>query len=343
MLSDRGDVIANTWYAEALGLPSLDTAAVVWVRGLANRRPVGRGLALWLLGRRKRVVLFSAPRPASGQSDTRRQEARRFGGSGLPALCAWVARRYASAMRVRYVAAVMGMAIAIPFMAPVPAYAGTTIFSDDFSTQNNTLWYYRSGPGCSVSNGQLVCQTLANYNGTIDSPATWQDTSTFYNFTDCAFSAQLIQAPSPVGNGTNETGLLVASPEATRGALSTDTSPYIKVGDTPYQYAVAALVSYNNPQPETLALAGYAWTPGMWLRLRHSSATNLIYYETSTNGATWNTFASIAPWFDITHVLLVISTGHWAPGNNPGPAIYDNASLVQNAPVSPPRPPPPPP
>ena len=212
----------------------------------------------------------------------------------------------------------MGMAIAIPFMAPVPACAGTTIFSDDFSTQNNTLWMYRAGPGCSVVNGQLVCQTLANYNGNIGTKA-------YYDFTDCAFSAQLIQAPYPIGNGTNETGISIATD------LSTDTGAYLKVGDTPSQYALGALASYNNPQPETVAVAHYPWTVGMWLRIRHSSATGLLYYETSTDGTTYTSFASMAPWFDITHVIMVMGSGYWDSStyNNPGPAIYDNASLVR--------------
>ncbi|WP_374024725.1 glycosyltransferase [Mycobacterium sp. HNNTM2301] len=65
-LSDRGDVIADTWYAEALGLPSLDTVAVGWVGWLAHRGPLGRGLALWWLGRRKRVIV-TTPAGASNR------------------------------------------------------------------------------------------------------------------------------------------------------------------------------------------------------------------------------------------------------------------------------------
>ena len=118
-------------------------------------------------------------------------------------------------MRVRYVAAAMGMAIAIPFMAPVPAYAdepGTTVFSDNFATQNTSLWAW--GAGASVSNGQLVLQTHNSYDGNIVSNAT-------YNFTDCAFTAQPMQFPSPVGNGSNEGGLVINAPLTTLRSAST--------------------------------------------------------------------------------------------------------------------------
>ena len=149
----------------------------------------------------RRIRFFSAPRPASGQSDTRRQEARRFGGSGLPALCAWVARRYTSAMRVRYVAAAMGMVIAIPFMAPVPAYADEPVFSDNFATKNTTLWDW--GAGASVSNNQLVLACHSNYDGQITTPIP-------YNLTDSTFTAQLITPPA-VGGGHVETGFTASS------------------------------------------------------------------------------------------------------------------------------------
>ena len=101
--------------------------------------------------------------------------------------------------------------------------------------------------------------------------------------------------------------------------------------------------SYGSTQPVNYLYDG-RWTPGMWMRIRHSSATNLIYYETSTNGTTWTSIYSIAPWFDITALKVEVAAGFWVGGQVAvTPAIYANVSLVHNAPVSPPPPPAPPP
>jgi hypothetical protein len=236
----------------------------------------------------------------------------------LPALCAWVARRYELAMRVRYVAAAMGMAIAIPFIAPVPAHAGTTVFSDNFATKNTTLWSW--GAGASVSNGQLVLACHSNYDGQIVTPIA-------YNLTDSTFTAQLMTPPA-VGGGHTETGL-IASINA--GDVET-ASAYM-------EWEAGELINSQTINWNTTEYYhGGGYSPGMWLRIRHSSATGLLYWEKSTDGTTWSTISSAAPAFNITNVWLTIQCGYWMPETS-GPAIYGNVSLVHNAPVSPPPPP----
>ena len=236
----------------------------------------------------------------------------------LPALCAWVARRYASAMRVRSVAAAMGMAITIPFMAPVPAYAGTTVFSDDFATKNTTLWSW--GAGASVSNGQLVLACDSSYDGNIRTPIT-------YNFTDSTFTAQLITPPA-VGGGHTETGLIVTQ------------QPRVETASAYFEWQAGGLWTSQDINWNTTFYYynGPGYTPGMWMRIRHSSVTGLFTWETSADGTTWSILSSAAPLFDITSVYLTIQCGYWMPETS-GPAIYGNVSLVHNAPVSPPPPP----
>jgi hypothetical protein len=269
------------------------------------------------------TIFFPRPAPLP-VSPTRRQEARRFGGSGLLVLCAWVARRYASAMRGRYVAAAMGIAIAIPFMAPVPAYAGTTVFSDNFATKNTSLWNW--GAGASVSNGQLVLACDRNYDGQIVTPIA-------YDLTDSAFTAQLITPPA-VGGGHTETGFIASIHP---GDIETNSIYMQWVGGE----LSATWVTGGGGGTFIYYYQGFDYFPGMWLRLRHSSATGLVYWEKSSDATTWTTFASAVPQFDITNVWLSFECGNWEQETS-GPAIYGNVSLVHNAPVSPPPPPPPP-
>jgi hypothetical protein len=230
----------------------------------------------------------------------------------------------ASAMRVRYVAAAMGMSIAIPFMAPVPAYADEPVFSDNFATKNTTLWNW--GAGASVSNNQLVLACDSNYDGQIVTPIA-------YNLTDSTFTAQLITPPA-VGGGHTETGFIASS----RATDIETNSIYMEwVGGE----LRATWVTGGGLGTFIYYHQGRDYFPGIWLRLRHSSATGLVYWEKSSDATTWTTFASAVPQFDITNVWLSLECGYWEPETS-GPAIYDNVSLVHNAPVSPPPPPLPP-
>jgi hypothetical protein len=225
---------------------------------------------------------------------------------------------------VRYVAAAMGMAIAIAFMAPVPAYAGTTVFSDNFATKNTTLWKW--GAGASVSNGQLVLACNSNYDGQIVTPIT-------YDLTDSAFTAQFIAAPD-VGNGTTETGLIASIHS---GDVETASVYWEWVGGT---LLMQQTVNWNYTAYYQGPATAPAFVPGMWVRIRHSSATGSFYWEKSPDGTTWTTLASapVDPAIDVTKLYLVIECGYWTTETS-GPAIWTNASLVQNAPVSPPPPP----
>ena len=223
------------------------------------------------------------------------------------------------AMPVRYFAATLGMTIAIPLMAPVPANADQVVFSDNFATKNTTLWNW--GAGASVGNNQLVLACLRSYDGQIVTPVP-------YNLTDSTFTAQLITPPA-VGGGHTETGFLASS----RPTDIETNSLYMEwVGGE----LRATWVTGGGLGNFIYYHQGQDYFPGMWLRLRHSSATGLVYWEKSSDGTTWTTFGSAAPHFDITNIWLSIECGYWEPETT-GPAIYANVSLVHNALVSPPQ------
>ena len=262
---------------------------------------------------------------ASQKKPMRRQEACRCGGSGLPALCAWVARRYASAMRVRYVAAAMGMAIAIPFMAPVPAYADEPVFSDNFATKNTTLWYY--GAGASVSDDQLYLANSTSFDGYIVAVHS-------YNFTDCAFAALEVTPPSISDGIYTEAEIVLSIDQDNSGHGSLYFGPvegYLRV-----EYWIGGSADSDL----SILYQGTTLVPdNTWLRIRHSSATGLIYYETSTNGTTWTAVYSAASPVEITSLYPLFTTGIFQSPTSSPPTVFSNASLVHNAPVSPPPPP----
>jgi len=216
--------------------------------------------------------------------------------------------------------ALFGHAVA---RAEPPPPSGTTIFSDDFSTKNTSLWRYSAG--ASISNGQLVQAVDQVYDGQVITPIA-------YDFTDCTFTGQLLGVPA-VGN--TETGLsLNVDPRGLTGAGTIYMEWNGLVQGATSGPNGQLLASQDVPPPPGIAhyyYMGGQYTSNMWFRIRHSSATGLLYWETSLNGTNWTTLASETPIIEITSLYPTISTGWWPPGpSSPGAAVWDNVSLVRN-------------
>lgn len=205
----------------------------------------------------------------------------------------------------------MGMALAISVMAPITAYADDlTVFSDNFAIKNTSLWTW--GAGASVSNGELVLACESDYHGQIVTPVP-------YDLTDSAFTAQLTTPPA-VGGGHTETGLIAS---ANPGDVETASAYMVwEAGEL----INSQTINWNT----TEYFHGGGYAPGLWLRIRHSSATGLLYWEKSTDGTKWSTISSAAPAFNITKVWLTIQCGYWMP-EMPSSAIYRSASLIRIA------------
>lgn len=83
---------------------------------------------------------------------------------------------------------------------------------------------------------------------------------------------------------------------------------------------------------------GYAWAyPGTtrWLRIRHQSSNDTIYFDVSTDGVSWSNRYYHARTFAITSVYMYIEAGTTTtdPGEG-GLTVFDNANVTDWDPVS---------
>jgi hypothetical protein len=188
----------------------------------------------------------------------------------------------------------------------------TAALTDDFATLDPAKWSVdRPGNASSVA-GRLALvadSSFVNLYGTADA-----------DLTDSVVSGQLLPMPT-VASGTVEFYLGIIDRKTTNNQLWIDVqnngvSAMGWEGNTSHGRATAA---------STTALP--TGVPSVLLRLRHSSATNTIYFEYSTDGTTWTTFGSrVGVPFDISQVYIDIGAGTVGAPSTPT-VLFDNLNL----------------
>ncbi|MBS1963193.1 MAG: hypothetical protein JST04_13335 [Bdellovibrionales bacterium] len=163
----------------------------------------------------------------------------------------------------------------------------------------------------SESGGQAVVNMAAGGTGA------WEHngyaTSTMFDFTDSYVQVEMPSAP-PNGNGHFGAGLLIDFG--------------INLGDGILFYKFNTVVSSewaHTGSYSSNADFTYNSTNHRWLRVRHASYPNKIYFETSTDGSTWVTQSSFTPnaaW-DLKQAVFTL-VGEYDPT---GPASATNAKF----------------
>ncbi len=89
-----------------------------------------------------------------------------------------------------------------------------------------------------------------------------------------------------------------------------------------------------NGSRSTTSIAYNASQHRFW-RIRHEFTGDLIAFETSADGQTWNVGRTVARQISIGSLRAEISAGTWQAVGAPGMAIFDNFRLESNTPESP--------
>lgn len=178
--------------------------------------------------------------------------------------------------------------------------AKISTLTDNFTTQNNTLWTYSGS--ASVSTGQLNLIPATSYGNKIDS-------ITKYDLTSSAISVQLVTAP--VGNGGIDT--------------------YVKLYDVSgdevdfqVQNNILYMTETISSTPSSTNIA-YNSSTHAWLRIRHDG-TNLLW-ETSSDALTWTTRRTKTPGRAWTSVTVQLLAGYFGTEPTPGVSVLDNVNL----------------
>lgn len=175
---------------------------------------------------------------------------------------------------------------------------------DTFATADTSKWTFNAS--ASVSSGQLELPSVSDYSNAAISNAN-------YNLTDSYVKAELIQ-PTNVGNGTSGTSLYVGY----------DTS-----GDDMLQILIEAqtniLCIESVGGTGTSTSIPYDPDNHRWFRIREASGT--VYWEVSSDGASWYVLRSKAPGITITNLKVVLVAGFYGTEPSPGTGIWDNVNV----------------
>ncbi len=74
----------------------------------------------------------------------------------------------------------------------------------------------------------------------------------------------------------------------------------------------------------TSSFVAYNATQHRYWRYRSSSASDQVFFETSSDRVTWTTRRTVTRQFSITALRVELSAGTFAAQNTPGTAIFDN-------------------
>lgn len=184
--------------------------------------------------------------------------------------------------------------------------------SDPFTTADGALWFgYGSNP--TVTSGQLAIVPTGAYPSLT--------TVRTYDLTAAACTIQFAQAPN-VGTGTT----------AAYFALTLNSSNSVAWYWANGTLFTARTVAGVETNPYTVA---YSAVTHAWLRIRESAGT--VFWDSSTDGATWTNRASWAYTIPLASIAVALVAGFFGTEPTPGTALFDNLNLPTT--VGTPRPP----
>jgi hypothetical protein len=162
-------------------------------------------------------------------------------------------------------------------------------------------------------NGHLEIRPSPNVAGANYS---YYQSATTYDLTASQIFVEVVQAPSPTSGGV----ILSAR-------VDDPNEIYFRIGANGLVRAVSEVAGTGTLQGEV----PYDERLHRWFRLRE--AGGFVYWETSPDGAHWDTLARAANPIPLTAVLLAIGAGTTAATVHPGLAVLDNFN-VQNSGIS---------
>ncbi len=192
----------------------------------------------------------------------------------------------------------------------------TPTFFDDFNDNslNTTKWAILTpgSPATVTEQSQQLRITVptgvATYNGVISNSS--------YDLRGAIAQVEMVQSISQAGWVENSL------------KIEKDANNYLLInagsGSTMFR-------SRTNGADDQLIIPFDSVAHRYW-RVRHDSATNIVYFETSTDGALWSIRKTATPGFSLATVKFSLIAGAWA-GNNPSPgtAIYNDFQFIASA------------
>jgi hypothetical protein len=174
--------------------------------------------------------------------------------------------------------------------------------TDNFATENTTLWTY--GAGATIVSSALNLAANTSYSGYITSNIP-------YDLTNSSFEVGISQA---LGVAAAAEMWIVAQTAFTSNAYSEQV--YWNDGDIMANEEVNSVSTPNGSVAFNISTMPY------W-RLSHSGTT--LSYQYSANKTTWTTLYSATPnaTINLTAVYLGIQVGYWTtPAPSPATAIF---------------------
>lgn len=136
-----------------------------------------------------------------------------------------------------------------------------------------------------------------------------------------------------VSAGTHDFTSLGASVEVIQTASGDITDTDLCVGIDRHNFYLIEVeygtLSFTQVLDGARTQVGVSYNPSVhrFWRIRHDSATDMILFQTSSNGQSWATRRSVVRRLPLTAMKFELSAGTWKPVGAPGKAIFDNFQI----------------
>lgn len=189
-------------------------------------------------------------------------------------------------------------------------------FSDNFNDNslNTSLWVEAEAGGATFTEQNSRGEVALASSSTSSSVARIDSITP----RSLVGSQAYLQVTTVTSGGTDADSIFLISAEATPLATigATNGFRFIKERATIYaQRIVAGVIT-------SVASTAYNGTTHAWWKIRESGGT--IYWEVSTDGTTWNSFASYAHSMNIGAMYVHIGAACYKAETNPGNFFFDN-------------------
>ncbi|HSW87828.1 MAG TPA: FG-GAP-like repeat-containing protein [Candidatus Saccharimonadales bacterium] len=206
-----------------------------------------------------------------------------------------------------------------PTPTPTPPTPLTATLTEDWSSGsiNTSKWNNWSGSQINVVNNQLKIDTTpwAGYYEV----NSWVNGMT-HDLTGSSVSDQLVDPGNQSLASFEVYPVTIYNANATNNQLL-----FFVSNNTLYAWKKVS-------GTDTIVSTGaYNAANNKYFKIRENSGT--VYWETSTNGSSWTTFASTPTPFDITHVYMSISAGTWGSETTTTSPVFDNFNIFPVTPT----------